>query len=98
MNQLLRLIETLPLLELEKIRFEVEGRKIYLEVCLKKKRKKERLFIVEKINDVWVIAKVCLSTILRESCMQYCVNEMCRNCFGKKVKTFMGSSGKSFKK
>lgn len=66
LNQLLRLIEALSLLE--KIKFGVGGRKKkgYLEVCLKKKQREEGRLdcLVEKVNDIWIMVKVCLSTII----------------------------------
>lgn len=60
MNQLLRLIEALSSLELEKIKFGVGGRtkKGYLEVCLKKKKGEGRLFVIEVVNDIWIVVKV----------------------------------------
>lgn len=68
MNHLLGLIEALSLLELEKIKFGVGGRNKRLPVSLFKKKKKRegeegRLFVVEKVNDIWVMVKVSLGTI-----------------------------------
>lgn len=52
-----------------------------MEVYFFKKKKKEgfgkaRLFVVKKVNDIWVRVKVCLGAI-----MHYCVKELYRKLF-----------------
>lgn len=63
LKQLLRLIEALSSPELEKIKFGVGGRtKKRLSGSLFKKKKKKkgegRLFVIEVVNDIWIVVKV----------------------------------------
>jgi len=46
----------------------VRGRKNkgYLEVCFKKKGEGEGKAVVETVNDIWVMGRVCLSTITED--------------------------------